>query len=565
MNKKKVASKVLLLFILFLIVAVLTFSLDYKDFTFWLLNLYNKTDKLAFFRQNLLTENRFLVLQVIFLGGYTALSAFIFWKVKYLKKWRTFIKNSIQSHCIHFSKKIISVWQNLSTFEKIVLFVPLVIYISFWWIYGWHKDEIFSYTFLVDRGILVCATYYPGPNNHIAFLLCAAILNKIFSLFQTNNGSLLHFICLKLPATLAATFSLWAIWLFFYRKNQKVLGWLCFASMIFYNGFFFYAAHGRGYSWVVFLFLLSCYTVFKISYNSKRKYWFLWSFCMILGCYTVPTFIYVWFGSLMGLWVLGTNQIHKVSFIVSFFSGLIVLFLYSPILIFNGLSAIISNPWVVPLSFEKWIQEFPSFLWETHGRIGVLAFLSSVALFLYKKEYRKVVIYFWCIAYAPYIVIFFQKVLPFERVFLYRQITEVLMVCFVISIFSENIKITYFYKKILHSILIILFTFFGSYRVYSEYYRYKIETNVYHFAEPLAEKIYHKKPISVLVLEDTYNVFLRYYFRNSDTKIEVLPSENTSYQIIILPKQKSFPFSKKDSLNYSIFYEDDFVKGFEER
>ena len=101
--------------------------------------------------------------------------------------------------------------------------------------------------------------------------------------------------------------------------------------------------------------------------------------------------------------------------------------------------------------------------------------------------------------------------------------------------------------------------------MYGQYYHWNIRTNVYQFAEPLAKTIYHFKPSSVLVLEDTYNVFLRYYFRDLDTKVEVLPNPKTEYQIIILPNEKEFPLSKTDSLNYSIFYQDDFVKGFERK
>ena len=101
--------------------------------------------------------------------------------------------------------------------------------------------------------------------------------------------------------------------------------------------------------------------------------------------------------------------------------------------------------------------------------------------------------------------------------------------------------------------------------MYNEYYRWNIQISEYQFAEPLAKKIYKQNPSSILVLEDTYNVFLRYYFRsengNSDSKIEVLPNKSTNYQIIILPKEKEFPL-EIDKSNYSVFYEDDFVVAF---
>ncbi len=562
-------------------------KLDYQNFTYKLLEFYNKTDRIDFFRQNLLTESRFLVLQVAFVTIYSCFCILFLWKGKTIKEYFVFYKNrffnEVKYNFKAVSKILKSTWQQISLLEKIVLFIPLLIYVAFWWIYGWQNDEVFSYTFFVDRGILVCATYYPAPNNHVAFLIFSAILNKISPSFFSD------FICLKFPATLSAVFSLWFVWLFFYRKNQKTVAWFCFVLIAFNWAFFFYATHGRGYAWIILFFLWVCFAIFKIISNQNssfnyKKHWFLWSVSMILGCYTIPIFVYVWFGSLVGLWIIGTNKIRKQSIVVAFISGIIILFLYSPILIFNGLSAIISNSWVAPLSFEKWLQEFPLYIIDTHGIIGILAFVFSIILFLYNKKFRKILIYFWCIAYSPYLIVFIQKVIPFERVFLYRQIAELIMLCFCIKVLLEKICIFFFNKTVNKKIsqknhqkffqisFIFLAIFYASCRMYTEHYRCNIQTNVYQFTEPLAKKIYKekyknnaKKLSSILVLEDTYNVFLRYYFRNSDTKVEVLGNQNIIYQIIILPKEKEFPLSKKDSLSYFIFYEDDFVKGFERK
>jgi len=580
---KKLSIKILFVSILFLIILFFLSKLDYQIFTYELLQFYNKTDRIDFFCQNLLTETRFFILKVIFVGIYFFSSVLFLWKGKAIQTNFIFYKNrifnEIKDNLKSVSKKIKTTWKQISILEKAALFIPLLVYVAFWWIYGWQNDEVFSYTFFVDRGILVCATYYPAPNNHVAFLIFSAILNKIIPSFFSD------FICLKLPATVSAIFSLWMIWFFFYpqnqKRNQKLFAWFCFIFVAFDWGFFFYATHGRGYAWVILFFLWSSYAVFKISTSyfsgsfsdtiqpfSYKKYWFLWSISIILGCYTIPIFVYVWLGSLLGLWIIGTNKIRKESILVSFISGIIILILYSPILVFNGLSAIISNSWVAPLSLENWLQNFPTYVFDVHGIIGILAFCSSLLLFFIKKEFRKVAIYFWCIAYSPYLIVFIQKVLPFERVFLYRQIAEILMLCFCINILAEILlekEIPFFCKKILQITFIPLAIFYASNRMYGEYYRWNIKTNVYQFAEPLAKKIYKQKPSSVLVLEDTYNVFLRYYFRsengNSDSKIDVLPNDSINYQIIILPKEKKFP-PKINKTDYSVFYDDDFVSVF---
>lgn len=562
---KNLSIKLLVIFISFLIFLFFLSRLEYQNFTYQLLDFYTKTDRIIFFRQNLLTETRFAILKLTFLGFYILFSALFIWKGKTLKTYLFIAKNRISMEVKSIFKKIKSTWNQILVVEKIALFIPLLIYIAFWWVYGWQNDEVFSYTFFVDRGILVCATYYPGPNNHVAFLIFSAMLDKLIPSFFSD------FICLKLPATLAAILSLWIIWLFFYQKKQKIVAWFSFVLIAFHWGFFFYGTHGRGYAWIILFFLGSSFAVFKLISNQTNyydnlktvgysNYWFLWAVSLILGCYTIPIFIYVWFGSLLGLWSIGNNKIRKESIVVSFFSGIIILILYSPILIFNGLSAIISNSWVAPLSFEKWLNEFPLYLWNVHGNTGILAFVASLLLFFYKKEYRKISIYFWCIAYSPYLIAFIQKVLPFERVFLYRQIAEIFTLIFCIEILFKKYLLLFIYKnKIILYLFVFLAVLYAAFMMYSEHKRYNIQTNVYQFAEPLAKKIYRQKPSSILVLEDTYNLFLRYYFRDSDTKVEVLPSPHTNYQIIILPKDKKIPLPQTDSLNYSVFYEDAFV------
>lgn len=573
---KKIIYTFLFTFI-FVLLLFFLLTLDYQNFTYQLLYFYNKIDRIDFFRQNLLTEVHFLALKIISISIWSGFYILLLWKGKAIKikliYYKDKIRSALKSNFNSISKKIKSTFQQLSFLQKVVLFSPMPIYIAFWWIYGWQNDEIFSYTFFVDRGILVSATYYPAPNNHVAFLIFAALLNKIIPSFFSD------FIALKLPATLAALFSLWFVWLFFYRKNQKILAWISFILIAFNWAFFFYATHGRGYAWIILFFLWSCFAVFKIvdsAHNSENtnnfKYWFLWSFSLILGCYTIPIFIYVWFGSLVGLWIIGTNKIRKKSILFSFISGVIILAFYTPILILNGLSAIISNSWVAPLSLQKWLQEFPIYLWNVHGITGILAFWASIILFFSKKEYKKLIIYFWAIAYFPYLIVFIQKVLPFERVFLYRQIAEILMLNFCIFIGIKKKINSFFYQKkhqnFIQISLIILAIFYANFRIFGEHYRCNLKTNIYHFAEPLAKKIYaqnHKKPISILVFEDTYNIFLRYYFRKLGTKIDTLPSKETNYQIIILPKTESFLITQKDSSNYFIFYEDNFVTGFKKK
>lgn len=549
------------------------FSLNYTTFTYQVLSFYNKTDKIDFFRQEFLSTSRFFALKFAFITLYSFSSILFFWKRKILKRYSLYYKNKISSEIKIISttilNKVKAVCKQLSFVQKVILIIPFFIYIIFWWLYGWQNDEVFSYTFLVDRGMLVCATYYPGPNNHIAFLIFAALLNNLIPSFFSD------FICLKFPATLAAVFSLWLIWGFFYQKNQKFLAWIVFVLVAFHWGFFFYATHGRGYTWIVLFFLFTCFAVFKLISNQKnssphsKKYWYLWGVSLILGCYTLPIFIYVWFSSLMGLWIIGTPKIRKESIFASFVVGLIILFLYTPILIFNGLSAIISNSWIAPLSVSNWFQHFPTYLWEIHGITGILALITSLTLFFSKKEYRKVCIYFWCITYLPYLIVFVQKVLPFERVFLYRQIAELILLCFCIKFLTEKIISFSFYiknyQKFFQSFFIVLAIFYSSFRMYTEYYHWNIRTNVYQFAPFLAKEIYKKNPSSLLVLEDTYNVFLRYYFRKLDTQIDVLPNHNTDYKIIILPKENLFSLTQKDSLSYFIFYEDAFVKGFERK
>jgi hypothetical protein len=70
-------------------------KLDYQTFTYQLLEFYDKTDRIDFFRQNLLTQTRFIILKITFVGIYVLFSVAFLWKGKAINEYLILYKNRI--------------------------------------------------------------------------------------------------------------------------------------------------------------------------------------------------------------------------------------------------------------------------------------------------------------------------------------------------------------------------------------------------------------------------------------------------------------------------------------
>src|SRR5690606_5717913 len=129
---------------------------------------------------------------------------------------------------------------------------------------------------------------------------------------------------------------------------------------------FFYSIHGRGYIVFALLFLLIFFTTLKITEpGAKRIYRLLYIFCSALGFYTIPVFLYP-FAALFIFSIasfLGEGRFRELwHFIVlNMITTALVLALYFPVFVLNGVGAVTGNKWVEPLTWDMFFATAGSY------------------------------------------------------------------------------------------------------------------------------------------------------------------------------------------------------------
>jgi len=164
----------------------------------------------------------------------------------------------------------------------------------------------------------------------------------------------------------------------------------------------------------------------------------------VLGCYTLLPFVYVLASaySWLGLRAVGQRRWPRVGALAVF--GLATLagvaLLYTPLLLVSGLHALIGNGFVATLPIREFWQGFPAYVWHTEGFLAgqrtLGAVLTLAGLLLAGRlfglaradrlpaaaagplrQLGQPALWFMLL---PYAVVLVQRVLPPERVLLYK-------------------------------------------------------------------------------------------------------------------------------------------------
>ena len=298
-------------------------------------------------------------------------------------------------------------------------------------------DDAVSYEVFVSKGLLATSAFYPIPNNHV-------FSNTISLLFyQLSPG---FWWSMRLPVLLLST--------------GASVGW--FAGLLRRAGFrvallavglfgmlqlsLYHAGVGRGYWLLIGLAGIVFFSTLELSRpgGRPRAAWAGLLMAGVLGCYTVPPFVYVLASaySWLGLQAACGRQWTRMGVLLAF--GLATLagaaLLYAPLLLVSGLDALTGNGYVAQLPLGRFWHELPAYAWHTEGFLAgqrtLGGFLTLGGLLLAGRlfwlarcgrlpaatagplrELGRPALWFMLL---PYAVIGVQRVFPPERVMLYK-------------------------------------------------------------------------------------------------------------------------------------------------
>ncbi len=366
----------------------------------------------------LITARKFLIFQIINLVtvvGFLLLLLMLDQIVTFFQSVSIFIKRNIQVLIIELRVTGIKWLLILPVFSS--FFFAIIMPVSY--------DEAFTYLQFTSKSILVSLSFYPAPNNHVLHSMITNITRYI--------PFLSVLLCLRI-SSIIVSFLTWLLCFSFIKKYYSenisliITG---IASMLFMS--IYYSYMSRGYGLVLFFFVLSLYASYCIIFNNdKKKYWLLFSISNVFGFFTIPSFLYAFI--MLNAFVLWNNKWQlKNQFMFNFFAIFLVVILYLPIIIVNGLGAITSNQFVLPINrfdvvsylfefFKNTIIEIVGF---NYIFICLLLIASAAMMLKFKMKFEfKAIVIFICF---PFLLLIAHSIIPFPRTFNYYVIVLVFL------------------------------------------------------------------------------------------------------------------------------------------
>jgi hypothetical protein len=153
------------------------------------------------------------------------------------------------------------------------------------------------------------------------------------------------------------------------------------------------------------------------------------------------------------------TKVYSVSLLLPFvlssfltFTG--VFLFYLPILLNDGIDAIINNKWTVILSYQDvsnylssaWLGFYDKIFGIRSYWIMALLILSGIYYFIKKKESRVFLIQHFSLLFFPFVFIFLHKVIPGSRTWSYLIVPFTLIIAFYLQELLLTKQFSY-YKK----------------------------------------------------------------------------------------------------------------------
>lgn len=247
------------------------------------------------------------------------------------------------------------------------------------WYVPVHTDEAYSFLFVADHGVLASLSYYPGPNNHVAFSLLCALGNKT---------GLPPLWAMRLPALCIAVIFYWAVSAMLIRRAGFLQGMLAILFFSFTDLGLFYSFHGRGYYLLALCAAVALIALWKYAKGNTIIYLWVFVLASVTGFYTIPVFLFPFFTWLVfGLLLLRRHRnTHRIQPLMLATMGIAlwVLGLYLPIILFNGWEALFANRWVAPMPRPDFWEALPAYAleWLSVGypNLAVGIWVKGVAL-----------------------------------------------------------------------------------------------------------------------------------------------------------------------------------------
>lgn len=432
MLKKTVRYLILIIAFAFLLVFIATIILGYRSFFSFLTHLLKienyegRIEELITERRFIITKSLFLILAVLFMA------LFIFYE-------RVLILVSIYIKELFVTgAQIVKTELQLNT--RYILIIPFLASIYFAVSLPVSYDEAWTFLNFTQKGPLTSLSYYPAPNNHI--------LHSLITNFTYLIPAVPPLIKLRISSILVNVLTLLVCAHFLRKKvNDQVAIVVTAIFPVLFMGIY-YSYMSRGYGIVILCFISSFNFVFNIIKGNQTRDWVWFSFFSILGFFTMPSYLYPYI--ILNLIILLNNgKTFKKQFIAAITVASVVLLLYLPLIMVNGIKALYANRFVVPINRNIVWDKLPSFftgmLYEIAGfkwYIVFVLFAVAVVFYFKKNNYtRQNLIMILIFLITPPVLLIVQSVIPFGRTFNFYGFVLVFLIILPFKDYLGRIKV----------------------------------------------------------------------------------------------------------------------------
>ena len=376
---------------------------------------FHKLEKLPQLRSLILTPVKFWLLRILITGFWV----WFCFKNKALIQFFSLALASFMAFWGQLQCQIAQVWTKLSWGQQSLLLISFVALMLFKMVLcvqlPLHTDELFSFVHLSSKGFVLTSTYYPGPNNHIFY-------NQLVAIAYALHVPAL--IAIRLPAMVAGGILFLLLFFYVLYRFDFSLAFLLSTMVSFSVPVMSFTTQGRGYGFQLLCMSIAIISLFEwLRYGQEKYMKTIFIGASVLGFYTVPTYLYPFVAMLVFASIIGDMVHYKKLLVTVVYVGTLVVFLYAPILFFNGWDALVNNAWVQALDSHLWWHQLPSYAnkllgmyWHTSS--GSSTWLTAAFLLgcICLKPLRK-----WlCFLLIPLGMIAIQRVLPYPRVFTFQ-------------------------------------------------------------------------------------------------------------------------------------------------
>ncbi|ALW86177.1 hypothetical protein AUC43_14405 [Hymenobacter sedentarius] len=443
-------------------------------------------------------------------------------------------------------------------------FVGLTAIRLYFSIYNPEYDDAVSYEVFVSKGLLATAAYYPIPNNHV-------FSNTISLLFyQLSPG---FWWSMRLPVLLISTAATGFLFAALLRRASFVVALVATSLFCWLQLSLYHAGVGRGYWLLIWLAGIVFFSMVELlaERGRHRAAWASILVAGVVGCYTIPTFVYVLASTFSWLSLAFLRRERRGQLVplimVGALIGVATAVLYAPLLLVSGLRIFARNGYVETLAPGVFWPLLPGYLWHNEGflagqrTLGPLITLPVLALIgwmFYQARAGKLpanmamrlrqvgLPALWFIS-LPYAAILVQRVFPPERVLLYKAFYFFILAGLVVEwvLWQWPVPAHRWPRR-------AMLTLAGLFALYETFSVVRVNPTArgsnanYHAG---LVWLAANPPGRVLIPEPTHNLFFRFYAhteqRNRNWQIDYQQLGNSRYDYVVAFPNKRGYFQPK--------------------